>query len=507
MNGGLIGAAAVLLLLTISVAWALIRGVTKARIRFVCVLLCAVAAFGITIAARGKLDTAYAQYAPQLRDYLVNNGMEELWNFIDGSENVRTTVAESGGAVLAPIVAVVLFVLLQFVTWVIYFLVTLLLGGSIRSREERRHFRLLRALCYGAAQFVVILFVFVTPVFSYLQFAPAVVRVANDANLIPAQAQATVNEESIEKTSNHPVIKLYAKVGGGKLDKALTKIEVQGETTYLAVEITNISSLTGDVVTLKNAGNVDKWSDREAEAIKSLAKSLGNSKIIASMIGDVLGNATDKWLAGEDFFGVKKPSVGEYLDPTFDLLLRDLNQDSQSLTAISDDLETIGDLLAILVRDGVLAKINDTDSLADMLTKGTTVKEMIRRLEQNETMSNLVSEFTRLGMKAVGNMLQLPEVDLSDYEEFFDEVTVTLNEVLENTDFSRKESVDAAIGDLTEKVQAELDKANVNVQLSDEIIDLYSDLIIDQFKDKEGAVTIDDLKELFGIEIPTGVEE
>ncbi|MBQ3639937.1 MAG: hypothetical protein II955_05400, partial [Clostridia bacterium] len=321
------------------------------------------------------------------------------------------------------------------------------------------------------------------------------------------QAQATVNEESIEKTSNHPVIKLYAKVGGGKLDKALTKIEVQGETTYLAVEITSISSLTGDVVTLKNAGNVDKWSDREAEAIKSLAKSLGNSKIIASMIGDVLGNATDKWLAGEDFFGLKKPSVGEYLDPTFDLLLRDLNKDSQSLTAISGDLETIGDLLAILVRDGVLAKINDTDSLADMLTKGTTVKDMIAVLKANETMSNLVSEFTRLGMKAVGNMLQLPEVDLSDYEEFFDEVTVTLNEVLENIDFSDEESVDAAIGDLTEKVQAELDKANVNVQLSDEIIDLYSDLIIDQFKDKEGAVTIDDLKELFGIEIPTGVEE
>lgn len=502
MNGGLIGSAAILLLLIISVAWALIRGVTKSRIRFVCVVLCAAAALGITLAAREKLGAAYEQYAPQIRDYLVNNGMADVWNFIDGSENVRTTVAASGGAFLAPIVFVVVFVLLQFVTWVIYFIVTLLFGGSIRRREERRQFRLLRALCYGAAQFAVVLFVFVTPVFSYLQFAPALVRSANDAGLIPANVQTTVNEENVEKTNNHPVIKLYAKAGGTKIDKALTKMEVQGETTYLADEMIGISSLTGDVVTLKNAGGVENWSDKEADAIKSLAASLGDSKIIASMIGDVLGNATDKWLAGESFFGAKKPSVGEYLDPIFDLLLKDINQDSKSLPAISNDLKTIGDLLSILVRDGVLTNIKNTDNLADMLTKGSTVKDMIEVLKANESLSNLVPEFTKIGMKAVGDMLQLPEVDLSDYEEFFDQVTETLNEVLNDIDFSNQESVDAAIDDLTEKVQAELEKANVNVELNDEIIDLYSDLIIDQFKDKEGEVTIDDLKELFGIEIP-----
>lgn len=506
MNGGLIGAAAALVLLLISVAWALIRGVTKARIRLICVLLCAVAAFGITIAARGKLDDVYNEYAPQIQQFLVENGMEDVWNFINDSPAVKETVEESGGAILAPVAALLLFLVLQFVTWVVYFIVTLVLHGPIKRREERRHFRFIRALVYGAAQFLIILFVFLTPLFCYLQFAPAMVRAATDVELIPAEAQATVNEEEIQKVADSPVFRLYGKLGGDKLNRSLTKITVSGETTYLAAEMDSIASLTGDVVTLKKAGDIENWSAKEAEAIKSLAASLGNSKIISALIGDVVGNATGKWIAGEAFFGMEKPSVGEYLDPLFNLLLQDLNKDSQSVNAISDDLETIGDMLSILIRDGVLTKLNDTDNLVDLLTKGTTVKDIIDVLKANETMSNLVDEFTKIGLKAVGDMLQLPEINLDDYEQFFDEVTDKLNEVLQDIDFSDQESVDAAIDNLTEKLQTELANANVDVELNDEIINLYSDVIIEQFKDKEGEVTIDDLKELFGIvETPASV--
>ena len=499
MNTGLIGAAALLLLLLISVAWALIRGVTKARIRLICVVLCAVAAFGITIAARGKLDAAYEEYAPQIEQFFRENGMEDVWTFVNESSAVRNVIEESGGALLAPILALVLFIVLQLATWVIYFIVTLILHGAIKRREERRHFRLLRAMAYGIVQFAVILFVFLTPLFAYLQLAPSLVKIANEANMIPAQTQETVNQENVEKVNNSPVFTVYGKAGGSALNKQLTKMTIQGEKTYLADEMDSIATLTTQIMTLKNAGSMENWDAEEAEAIKTIAASLGDSKIIASLVGDVLGSATDKWLAGEAFFGMAKPSVGEYLDPVFDLLLEDLNEDSKSLTAISNDFKTIGDLISILVRDGVLAKLNDTDTLSDLLTKGTTVKDMIEVLKANKTLSNLVSEFTKMGMKAVGNMLKLPEVDLSDYEEFFDQVTDKLNDVLKDVDFSDRESVDAAIDDLTEKLQGELEKANVDVELSDDIIDLYSDVIIEQFKDKEGEITVDDLKELFGI--------
>ncbi len=509
MNAPLIGGAALLLLLVISVAWALIRGVTKARIRFLCVVLCAAVALIGVLAFRDRLDDLYKQFEPQLRDFLINNGMEDLWNFISGSSNIRETIEASGGAFLAPLLFLIVFIALQFVTWIVYFIVTLLLHGAIKRREERRHFRLFRSPVYGVLQFIVILFVFLTPVFAYLQFAPAAVRAANDADLIPANAKQTVTEENAVKAKDHPLMQLYGKLGGSKVNKALTEMKLQGEKTYLADEVESIAGMTGDVVTLKNAGAVENWTNKEAEAIRSLAGSLGDSKVVSSLIGELLGQATDKWLAGETFFGMAKPSMGEYMDPFLNILLADLGHDSESLTAIADDLQTVGDLLSVLIRDGILTHLNDNDNLVDLLTKGTTVKDMIDILKANQTLSNLVPEFTKIGMKAVGDMLQLPDVNPADYEEFFDEVTDKLNEVLDQINISELpegEAREQAISDLTDKLQEQLNEAGVDVELNDDIIGVYADTILDQFDGSE-PVTVDQLKELFGIEIPTGSTE
>ena len=508
MNVTLIGTLVFLMLLVISVVWALIRGVTKARIRFVCVLLCAAGALLLTLAVRNKLEDLYLKFEPQIQEFLVSNGQEDLWNFINGSETTREAVEASGGAILAPIVFLLVFLVLQLATWILYFIVTLILHGAIRRREEKRHFRLIRAPFWGLLQFVVILFVFLAPVFCYLQFAPTLVKAANDAGVMPAQAQETVSVENAEKAKESPVMKFYGKFGGDKLNKALTKMTVQGETTYLADEIGSLAGMTGDVVTLKNAGSVENWTSKEADAIQSLADSLGDSKLVSALLGDLLKQATDKWLANEPFLGMAKPSMGEYMDPFLVILLEDLGKDARSITAVSNDLKTVGKLLSVLIRDGILTNLNDTDALVSQLTKGTTVKDMIDILNGNATLSNLIPEFTKIGMKAVGNMLNdivdsLPE----NYEEFFDEVTDKLNEVLESVDLSSldkdSEEYEAKKAELTEKLQDQLDQAGVDVELSDDIVGIYADTILDEFKNSDGTVTVDQLKEMFGIELPS----
>lgn len=497
MNVVLIGAIAVSLLLLISVMLSIIRGVTKARARFFCILISAALAFGVTVLAKDNLDFLYQCYEPQIQAFFAENNLGNVWEFIGNAENIRATILSLFGALLAPIVFVVLFIALRIVTWILYFIVTLFMSKRIRAREERRHFRPLRAMIYGLAKSAIVVFVFITPVFAYMQFAPALVKVASSA--IPEQAQGTVNEENVEKASQSPVMTVYAKAGGSEVSKELTKVKIQGETTYLADEIGAIISLMDHFSKLQNAGNFENWGIEQAEAIQSLAGSFGDSKIITSLIGDVLKESTDKWLAGEAFMGTAKPSVGEYLDPAFTLLLQDLNRDSQSLTAISEDFKTIGDLIYILVRDGALQKMKDSDGMATLLANGSTIKDMVDTLNANENLKNIIPEMTKFGMKAVGSMIKLPEVDTSDYEQFFDEVTDKLNEVMEDIDFEDKASVQTAIDELTPKIQEELDQANVNVTLSDELIDIYSDIIIQEFKDKDGPITVEDLKELFGI--------
>ena len=500
MSSILIGIVAVSLLLFLSVMLSMVRGVTKARIRFFCIFFSAALAFAITLVAKDNLGFLYQKYEPQIQTFFTQNKLDNVWEFLGNAENIRATILSVFGTLLAPILFVLLFIVLRFVTWIFYFIITLFLRKKIRSSEERRHLRLIRAMIYGIAKIAVVLFVFITPVYAYLQFAPAIVNAASD--MIPEQARETVNAENIEKVNQNPAWKVYVKVGGSKVSGELTVVKVQKEKTNLSDEINAISSLMDDVNKLKNAGNFENWSTEQAEAIKSLAGSLGDSKIIASLVGDVLKQATDKWLAGEPFMGMANPSVGEDMDPAFTVLLQDLNRDSQSLTAISNDLKTIGDLVYILVRDGALQKLKDSDGMAFLLANGSTIKDMVDTLNANENLSNMVSEMKKLGMKAVGKMLkeiEIPDVDTSEYEQFFEEVTDKLNEVLEDIDFNDEESVQAAIDDLTPKIQEELEQANVNVDISDELIDIYSDIIIQEFKDKEGPITVEDLKELFCI--------
>ena len=181
--------AAFLILLLFSMLWALVRGVTKARIRFVFILLCVIAAFAITVAAKKNLSTAYMQYEPEIQAFFAENNMEDVGDFISNSETLRDTILSSSGAILAPIVFVVLFTVLRIVTWILYFIITLIFQRPIKRREERRHLRPLRSMVYGIVQFAVIMFVLVTPVYCYLQFAPALVRVADEANATPQEAR------------------------------------------------------------------------------------------------------------------------------------------------------------------------------------------------------------------------------------------------------------------------------------------------------------------------------
>ncbi len=499
LNPGLVIGGVVLFLLLTSVIFALIRGVTKSRIRFGCLVFCAVAAF-ITIAvAKGKIDSIYTHFAPKIQNFLVSRDMEDLWNFINESSNSRETVEASIGALAAPLVFPVVFLAFKIVTWVIYCIVTLILHGVIKRREERRRLRPLRSLGYGLLTFLLITFVWITPVYAYLQLGTSLINAANEANLISEDMQEKVDEETINKVNNNPVIKVYGKLGGKQMSKSLTSMKVQGEKTSLTAELDLMVPLAQNYATLKNAGSIENWGAEEAAAIKNIAGSLGDSKLVASLVGDLIGQATDQWLAGETFFGAAKPSMGEYLDPMLNIVLEDIGKDSKSLTAISADFKTVGDLLSIFVRDGVLAKLNDTDGLMELLTQGTTVKDMIEVLKSNETLSNLIPEFTKIGMKAVGEMLNnLVDADqLAQFEEFFDEMSDEINEVLEQIDLETLRNEEAR-QQLTDTLQEELQNAGVDVQLSDDVVELYAEVILSEFEGKD-HITVDDIKELFGL--------
>ena len=139
MKIGLIAGAVLIILFLMALARALIRGVTKTRLRFICVALCAVAAFFITVKAGAKVETVYLEHEAEVQNYLNEQGMQELVEFISGSSASRETVEGLVYALIAPILFVVLFYILRFLTWILYFIFTLALRKKIINSCLKHH--------------------------------------------------------------------------------------------------------------------------------------------------------------------------------------------------------------------------------------------------------------------------------------------------------------------------------------------------------------------------------
>ncbi|MBP5270596.1 MAG: hypothetical protein ILO42_06540 [Clostridia bacterium] len=483
----------------ISLAWAFGRGPIKARYRFLTVLLSAVGAFLIVFFNKPKLGNVGPLIVSILQRVFPGQDMTEVSAVLSDFPGAGQAVAGVVYAIVAPLAFFILFNLIRFVTWIIYLIATIAARDTIKSHEENMKLRPLRTLIYGILQFAVVFFILLTPVYSLSSAATPILNSLGRAGIIPAASTVSDVSDVVAQTSGTPVMKLYARAGGDLMNTALTSFTVREEKTTLEAETDSIGLLAGDVSSIMHAGDPEKWSNEQAEAIKSISSSLTESKIINAVVCDGVGAVSSKWMNGEDFLGLKKPDIGETMQPAFDKLVVNLNMDSKDSAAMSADLKSFGDIISVLIRDGVMAKIKDGEGITDIITKGQTIKDIIDILRENPSLAELSDFFTDLGMKAIGDVIKLPEIDPGVSENFFSEVTDTINDILAGLDFNDKESVRAAVRLLAEKFKAEIEAAGFDVDLSDDMIDYYADVILSQFRDADGNIKVDDLKALFGI--------
>ena len=487
------------LFFSIPIIWALARGVIKSRIRFICLLLCAVAAILTVVLFRNSLGKFEALTTPILERMFPDRDVSELAAFLTEYPGATQAAVGIAYSLTAPLMILLLFTALRFLTWIIYLIVIIATNKSIKEREVDIKLRPLRTIAYGVVSALVILFIVLTPVYSLARIAGPVVTSLNDAGVIPDDSTAKVVTAKIQDYSESPVLSLYGAVGGRKLNTAITTFEMEGTKTTLAGETEAISDMISDLVKISEGGDPEKWKDDQAAAVKSLAGSLSDSKIISVLICDAVGGITDKWLEGDDLLGIKKPDVGEKFEPVFNKLVENLNRDASETERMSADLKSVGDVASILIRDKVLEKLKDSDGVSDIISKGTTITDILKVIKANESLADLADFFTDIGLKSLGDQLKLPTVSDEEFESFFAEVTDSLNDILAGIDFNSKESIREAVRKLTVKFQAQLSALNIDVNMSDEMIDTYSEMILNQFRDKDGKVNVEDLKALFGV--------
>ena len=487
----LIGLGATLILTLIFLGIAISRGIIRSRIRAICLLGCAILAHLITLGI--KNGVSYPEIAASLQNNIAGLAENDIWKMIDGSEALQNALTQIAGAVMAPLIYLLVFLILQILTLIVYGILMIFFGKKLKQTDADRRLRFPRIIGLALAQVLIVVFVFLTPIAFYSQIAGTAVSTVQNSEMLDEESVQTIESLNLSPDKESGFVKVYRVFGGNAVCKSLTKMKIEGEKTYLADEITVISELTEQVIQLKKAGSVSNYGDTEADTIEEMGETFGKSKLLSSLAGELIFQVTDKWSKGETFMNAGKPEVDGMLEPTLDVLIADFHQDSRSIAAISADFNTLSRIISTLARAEVLKNFDNQEELVNKLGSGDVIKSVIRILGENPTLKNLIPEFTNLGMRAIGNMLSLPENAEEVYETFIDDVTDSINEVLKKN-VTNEEKAEL----LTDSLQKALDESGVDVELDRDSVSLYANAILAEF-DGMTSVTDIDIREFFQV--------
>ena len=490
---GLLVSLAVLLYLLICFGWGTLRGVVKARVRVIMIAASALVAVVACIIMRNSLPSTSetlalleTQILPMIQD--ANTG--EIMGYLELSPTLLELVLQLAAGLVLPLVCLVLFLTLSFLTWLAYLIVVMIRGKAMKQKSKEKKLGRLRGGVWGLVRGMIAVLIVMVPLCGYVDLAaPTMNNLANEGVIDASDPTMQMVMQEVDGLKKSPALSVSRVLGADLINNALMKIRIDGqnfraedELDSLVVLWTHISDLGGS--------EISEYGPEEAAVIRAIADSFADSKLLAPIMGDVIYAATEAWMNDQAFLGVEKPEMGELFDPFMDELWFILHGDAKNSAALQADVRTVASLIATLAENGVFANLENTDALLASLSGGTVVKDMVFALGSNTSMKRLIPQITNLGIRAVGQTLQIPENPQAVYDTFLSKVATSLNEV---------SSMDAAarIAALTPQLDSAFDNAGIVVE--DDILDFYSSSLIHDLIDNNpnGTVTSADVQAFF----------
>ena len=491
-----------------------LRGFSKSGLRCITLLVAAAAAVITCLILKAQLPTAQ-EFITWAETNLVSisqtlgmeiEEMEELLGTVQELGTVSPTLIELVfqllGALLAPLVCLILFLVYSFITFIIYFIVKLILRLPMKMLNHSIRLSRLWAAGIGVIEGIIIVTMLFLPISSYMSVVEPTVKGLAEQGIMDKEDPNTQTAlDVITEINEAPTMKAHRVLGGKALSGSLMGMKVANQKVYIEEELKPVLGLLMNITDLGKT-EMSQYGAHEAELIRSIGESFNESKLLAPIVGDILYAATDSWLNGEEFLGTKKPDMGEATElfgPFVDALLEILHDDAKTAELLQGDIQTLADVIAILVQNDVMANLGNTETLLETLGGNGVVEEMIETLGANNSTKRLIPEVTNLGVRAIGQVLNIPQNVEAVYGDFMDEVANALNDIANLPESQRVE-------ELTDRLSGAFDDAGVAIDA--EILDFYSaSMIHDLVDNNQGEVTTADVQAFFLLYAEHMIEE
>lgn len=432
--------------------------------------------------------------------------IEQAIEIANISPTLLELVVQLAGALILPLACVSLFCIFFAVSWIVCAIVMTVIERKEKRRAEEElaedgdtqapmSFKGSRwvAAGLGLVQGLVIALILFVPVSAYTSIAaPALDELTAQQILDENDPMIGTAKDVVGQIHTAPAMKAYRLMGGDLLSDTLMSMKVSGTKVNTADELGSLITLVQHVTELSKTEFKD-YSQEQAEIIRAIGDSFGDSELMTPIIGDILYAATDAWLNGEAFLGMERPSLGEsaeMLEPFVTALLEIFHEDAKNAVLLKADVKTLAEMVATLAQNGVFANLTDTNALMSSLGGEGVVSSLITTLGENQTMKRLIPEVMNLGVRAIGQILNVPADTEAVYDQFMDEVTGTLNEIRALPEQER-------ITTLSSELTAAFDTAGVDID--PQVLDFYATAMIHDLVDNNpnGEVTAADVQAFF----------
>ena len=457
-----------------------LRGFSKSGIRFISVLGSAVAALGSGLAIKEFLpdvNTILAflqEHLDMITGLIKIVSPEYVQLAMDTVKAVPTLLefaVQLAVSLLLPLVCMVLFVVFCLITWVIYFIITLVLNKPMKAIDKMIPASRLTALVIGLVEGIIIVALLFFPVSAYLGLADSTLesleKQESVEEIIPDIPEVELAKDLVVELNDSPAMLVYRSAGGSLLTDVLMTMHVADTSVKLEEEIDTYLIMFG-LVTEITETDPENFGEAEAENMRALGHVFGDSKVLTPVIGDLLYAATDAWLNGENFIIMPKPEIEEENDlfgPFLDTTMEIIHEDAKNHEQFKADVVTLTEMFAVMTENGIFANLENIDTLMSTVSGSGMIKELITVLGTNSSMKRLIPEVTNLGVRAIGQTLNIPENAEAVYGQFMDTVATNLNEIKQLPEEQQVEALSGKLGTAFD---------NAGILIDDEVLDYYA---------------------------------
>ncbi len=348
-------------IVAISALVGFVRGLSKSVIRIMTLILAIVFTFVLSGPLTALVADSIVIQGQTLGEMILESlsSTELMANILEAAPLMREAILVAPAFVIAIVIFPVAFLLLSFVSWIIFLCVQKPLRKLI-FRESGKGVRIgkrLAGLGVGFVTGAIIFGMVMTPVFGLISVLPE--QSAMEGVLDELALQGSISEADAElikeeyAVTDSALIKFYSLVGATPAGRAylnsVSKIEADGQVTYLADEFDSLLAVVqkaiegGLLEALGDTENQDALYDVFAnrEFVNELMSAMFESKLLRSAVPEVMAVAMESMAKSLNVPLDKAEAIKDSIRETVKTAVEDSEKSQETAEALASVISNI----------------------------------------------------------------------------------------------------------------------------------------------------------------------